>query len=195
MKTSVLATLLSLIVSLSVPTLVWAGGSGGSVGGGDRGGSGSGCSAPSSETLTQNEIDTLLFMREEEKVARDLYIRFDEMYGDRMRIFARIASSEQKHMDAVKNLLDAYGLPDPVGDNSVGDFTSGELAYMFDTLLARGSVDFTAALEVGVTIEEQDMTDLADAILESDEVCIDKVYAKLLEGSTRHLAAFTRRLQ
>jgi hypothetical protein len=133
-----------------------------------------------------------MFMREEEKMARDLYIRFNEMYGATVRVFGNISRSEQKHMDAVKGLLDAYGLlEDPVKDDVVGVFTNPVLAAQFTTLMDQGKT-LKGALEVGVIVEEQDLEDLAAAIAETDEPCIDRVYSNLLRGSTNHLAAFNR---
>ena len=52
-----------------------------------------------------------MHMREEEKVARDVYLEFYEIYGN--VIFKNIADSEQKHMDAVLALIVGYGLDDP----------------------------------------------------------------------------------
>ena len=132
-----------------------------------------------------------MYMREEEKMARDLYISFNELYGTTVRVFGNISRSEQKHMDAVKGLLDAYGLTDPVVDDAVGKFTNSELGEQFKTLLAQGNT-LKGALEVGILVEEQDLEDLAAAMNETDETCIDRVYSNLLKGSTNHLAAFSR---
>jgi hypothetical protein len=189
MKTSILAALLTVALSMALPTSSWAGGPRGGKGG--MQGAAKACKVLSAETLTQAEIDTLMFMREEEKMARDLYIRFNEVYGGTVRVFGNISRSEQKHMDAVKGLLDAYGLEDPVKKDDVGVFTDKGLSSQFDTLLLQGNT-LKGALEVGVIVEEQDLEDLAAAMNETDEPCIDQVYSNLLKGSTNHLAAFSR---
>ena len=64
--------------------------------------------------LTDDEISTLLWMREEEKVARDVYIAMNEKWN--AKIFARIAASEQKHCDAIAKKLALYGIDDPTPD-------------------------------------------------------------------------------
>ena len=189
MKTSIFAALLTVVLSMALPTSSWAGGPRGGKGG--MQGAAKACKVLSAETLTQAEIDTLMFMREEEKMARDLYIRFNEVYGGTVRVFGNISRSEQKHMDAVKGLLDAYGLEDPVKKDDVGVFTDKGLSSQFDTLLLQGNT-LKGALEVGVIVEEQDLEDLAAAMNETDEPCIDRVYSNLLKGSTNHLAAFSR---
>ncbi len=71
-------------------------GGGGDVRGGGMGGGGDGGGANASE-LSQAEIDGLLFTREEEKLARDVYAALDG-YGNP---FVNIRGSEQSHMDAV----------------------------------------------------------------------------------------------
>ena len=54
--------------------------------------------------ITEEESEALIFMREEEKLARDIYISFYKTYG--LRIFNNISKSEQQHMNAIKVLLD-----------------------------------------------------------------------------------------
>ncbi len=64
--------------------------------------------------LTAAEEEGLLFMREEEKLARDVYLVLFDKWG--LRVFENIAESEQRHMDAVLYLLGKYGLDDPARD-------------------------------------------------------------------------------
>ena len=191
MKTSIVAALLTVILSMALPTTTWAGGPRGGRGG--MQGNAKACTVLTTETLSQAEIDTLMYMREEEKMARDLYIRFNEMYGGTVSVFGNISRSEQKHMDAVKGLLDAYELDDPVKDG-VGEFTNTVLRDQYEKLLEQGAEDLKGALGVGVIVEEQDLMDLAAAMNETVEPCIDRVYSNLLRGSTHHLAAFSRLL-
>lgn len=58
------------------------------------------------ESLTQNQISNLLFLIEEEKLARDVYLFSFEKYGN--IIFNNIAKSEQQHMNQVLSLMDLY---------------------------------------------------------------------------------------
>ena len=140
------------------------------------------------EELTVLEADNLLFMREEEKLARDVYLTMYEAWG--LNIFSNIAASEQTHTDAVAEMLDKYKLPDPVVDDRVGIFVNQELANLYDTLLARGYLSSLDALKVGALIEEVDMVDLKRAIEETDNEDIQVLYENLLSGSRNHLRAF-----
>ena len=140
------------------------------------------------EELTVLEADNLLFMREEEKLARDVYLTMYEAWG--LNIFSNIAASEQTHTDAVAEMLDKYKLSDPVVDDRAGIFINQELANLYDTLLARGYLSSLDALKVGALIEEVDMVDLKRAIEETDNEDIQVLYENLLSGSRNHLRAF-----
>ena len=142
--------------------------------------------------LTQLEQDGLLFMREEEKLARDVYTALYESTS--LPIFNNIAQSEQQHMNAVLGLLNTYGLADPAAGNAAGVFTNTDLQSLYDQLIAQGSVSPIAALEVGVIIEETDIADLGVASGNTDKADIARVYSNLLKGSQNHLSAFTNNL-
>lgn len=143
--------------------------------------------------LSVEEIGTLLWMREEEKVARDVYIAMNERWN--AKIFARIAASEQKHFDAIGKKLALYGIPDPAADKDIGEFSVPALQTMYDTLVAQGNVSYVEALKAGVTIEEEDIEDLEAAIDETDAVPLEITYVHLLNGSENHLASFIKVLE
>lgn len=144
-------------------------------------------------TLEEAEKATLTYIREEEKLARDVYITLSAVWP--VRVFAQIADSEQAHMDAVLKMLTKYGLPDPAEGLEVGQFsdTSG-LQKIYDGLVEAGAMSKTKALEAGVFIEETDIEDLTAAIAETDNPDLDQMYGHLKAGSVRHLLAFSRHL-
>jgi hypothetical protein len=129
-------------------------------------------------------------MREEEKLAHDVYVALGAKWGD--RVFPNIARSESRHEQAVERALALYGVADPTDGLPAGKFASAEFQKLYDALVARGSASRAAAFQVGVEIEKLDIADLREAIRETDEAELDRVYANLLAGSTSHLAAFQR---
>ncbi len=139
--------------------------------------------------LSDDEIAGLLFMREEEKLARDVYLSLHELWGQ--GTFANIAESEQTHTDAVKALLNQYGVEDPAATREIGDFADPDLQALYDQLMAQGSTSLDAALRVGAAIEEIDILDLKERISLTDKADIIQVYENLLAGSENHLRAFT----
>ena len=142
--------------------------------------------------LTPDETKWLTYMREEEKLARDVYISLYGMYGS--RIFNNISKSEQRHMDAIKTLLDRYGIEDPAGTKGPGAFTDPDLQKLYNDLINKGDDSLIDALEVGMIIEETDIDDLITAIASTNRKDIKRVYSNLLQGSYNHLDAFCSNL-
>ena len=179
MKVTKLAIVLILMTCLVSP--VWA------KGGRDNEGS-------TTPVLTEKEAEHLTFLREEEKLARDVYIALANQYGS--SIFVNISASEQKHMDSVKGLIDKYGLIDPVVDDTPGVFTNTFLAEIYSDLMVKGSISLKDALEVGVEIELIDIHDIEEEML-PDVIQVDvvSVLQNLLAGSYNHLDAFIGALE
>lgn len=138
--------------------------------------------------LSDAEIAGLVYMREEEKLARDVYLTFADDYG--VAIFSNIAAAEQKHTDAVLMLLDRYEVTDPVGDNPLGVFQNETLQALYDELIAAGGESLAAAYYVGCAIEEIDILDLVADMAETEAADIQLVYSRLLAGSGNHLRAY-----
>ncbi len=141
--------------------------------------------------LTSIEIEGLLHMREEEKLARDSYLTFYQIYG--LYTFQMISNSEQHHMDAVKNLLDYYGLVDPAS-SQVGVFTNPDLQALYDQLISWGRQSLQDALLAGAKIEEVDILDLEYYLSQTNKYNIQQVYSNLINGSENHLRAFVSNL-
>jgi len=143
-------------------------------------------------SLTLAEAQDLTYLREEEKLARDTYITLYNLWG--LNIFDKISQSEQTHMDAVKDLLDKYGLEDPA-QPQVGIFTDPNLQKAYDQLVARGSQSLIEALMVGGYIEELDIQDLQAKMNETTRNDILNVYENLQSGSRNHLTAFVTQIE
>jgi hypothetical protein len=142
-------------------------------------------------TLTQEQEDGLVFMYQEEKVARDVYLTLSDLYSN--NTFTNIAKAEQKHMDAVKSLLVKYSLEVPVVSDEIGVFELEALQTAYNDLIAKGEVSETSALEVGRDIELMDIADLEERMVDTTDD-IKAVYQKLLDGSYNHLNAFNSAL-
>lgn len=147
------------------------------------------CQTTAYQALSSAETATLLFMREEEKLARDVYLTLYNQW--QLPVFNNIASSEQQHTDRIRVLLQTYGVPDPVVDNSVGVFVNQQLASLYAQLVTQGQASAMEALKVGVFIEETDIADLQKAISETTHADIATVYSNLMKGSQNHLSAFS----
>jgi len=160
---------------------------------GDQATAGAGLNVNADTTLDATEISNLEFMREEEKLARDVYRTLHGVWG--LTVHDNIADSEQVHTAEVEDMLAKYSLPDPVVDDTTGVFVNHELATLYTTLVAEGSQTALQSLYVGAAIEEIDMIDLQHAIDESDNADIRQLYTNLMKGSRNHLRAFVGQIE
>ncbi len=144
--------------------------------------------------LSEQEIDGLMYMREEEKLAHDVYTVLYAQWSQ--RVFDNISNSEQTHTEAVLALIERYELSDPAAGNEIGVFSDATLQSLNDTLVASGSSSLVDALMVGAAIEEIDMIDInryIDQVEGNDDIVL--VYENLLKGSRNHLRAFVSNLE
>jgi hypothetical protein len=143
-------------------------------------------------SISQEEVDALVHMRIEEKIARDAYTVLGEQWN--RQVFLNIKLSEQTHMDAVKKLLDKYSIPDPLVTDEVGVFPNESFQELYDGLITQGKESVYNAFLVGVAIEELDIKDLDEYLLIVDNSDIVQVFNHLLDGSYNHLTAFNKNL-
>lgn len=145
--------------------------------------------ASATTSIDDDAAREVAFMREEERMARDLYTALDAHY-EGLAPFSNIKVSEQRHHDAVGRLIDAYGLEDPSAGLEPGEYEYAELQDLYDGWLERGLTSQDEAFMVGVELETADIADLQAAIDQIDDARIDRVLGNLLNGSEHHLAAF-----
>ncbi len=145
------------------------------------------------EPNTQAERDGLAFMREEEKLAFDVYTVLAQKWGSRP--FGNIAQAEKTHMDAVKVLLTRYGIDDPAAKTKPGEFKDPTLQKLYNDLVKTGSTSRIAALRVGAKIEDLDIYDLGRMLKQNPRSDIKAVYENLERGSRNHLRAFVNGLR
>ena len=149
------------------------------------------CICNPADTIYPFEIEMLQFMREEEKLAHDVYVT---LYGQfNVPVFNNISKSEQIHMDRVLYLLNYYNIPDPALPG-IGEFSNPDLEALYNALVEQGSASLVDALTVGATIEDLDISDLNQHIGETENEAIQLIFGHLRCGSTNHLKAFTNLL-
>lgn len=156
-------------------------------------GAGTGSNTGTEEVLSAEEIAGLLYMREEEKLAHDVYVALFNVWG--AQVFANIAESETEHTEAIRQLILSHGLPDPAATTAPGVFVNPGLQALYDQLVTMGQPSLNNALAVGCLIEEKDIQDINEKkALVEDEPDIVQVYEHLLCGSRNHLRAFNSNL-
>lgn len=139
--------------------------------------------------LTEAEIEGLMEMREEEKLAGDVYSFFYEKYNQ--LIFSNISKSETAHKNAVLYLIEGYGLTDPTPAETA-TFANSLFNDLYAQLTEQGSTSLVEALKIGAFIEEYYIADLERLLDETQNEDVLRVYGHLLNGSKNHIRAFTR---
>lgn len=148
---------------------------------------------PAVTPLTAEETQTLAHMREEEKLARDVYRFLNEKW--QLAAFDRIAQAEEQHFQSVGALLARYSIADPSKEDVPGVYTDPKFTALYAELTAKGAASLKAALEVGVAIEVLDIGDLASAIKETTKFDVRRVYSNLMNASLNHQEAFEMNLE
>lgn len=146
-------------------------------------------------TLTSEQKDTLFFIFQEEKVARDVYITLGKQYPNE-KTFANIQLSEQEHILSAQVLCERYGIDTSginlsLDENYVGQFELSSLQELYNQCIQLGQVSLLEALKVGRLIEVTDITDLEKAE-EGMPADVVSTYENLKAGSLNHLAAFEK---
>ncbi len=151
------------------------------------------CAQMPAQKLSNAEKEALIYMREEEKLARDVYLTLYEKWN--FFVFNNIARSETRHTEAVKIFLQKYKIDDPVKNDSIGVFTNAKLAKLYQDLVAQGQKSLKDALAVGATIEDVDIYDLDENLKKTDNNDIKCLFENLRRGSENHMRAFVGQLQ
>lgn len=139
--------------------------------------------------LLAADQQSVLYMREEEKLARDVYLFLATHWNS--SIHQHVAESEQRHMDMVERLISLYQLTDSAVIE-VGVFNNTQLQSLYNDLITRGQQNANEALLVGALIEEVDIADLEQALLSTVNPDLIATYEQLLQASYRHLNLFVR---
>lgn len=139
--------------------------------------------------LSKADIESIQYMREEEKLAHDVYTFYAEQYD--IPIFRNISRSETVHQKAIIWLMDTYNIKD-LSKEKTGEFNNQELQKMYNDL-TKGTT-LIDALEAGALVEEHDIQDLEMYLQKTNNADIQRIYTSLLRGSENHLRAFSRNL-
>jgi hypothetical protein len=142
--------------------------------------------------LTAGEKQGIIFIWEEEKAARDLYLSLYDQTN--LSIFMSIAQSEQRHMDSVKVLIDEFGLQNPVQD-ARGFLVNQSLRSLYDDSLGSGKKSPEDALKAGALFEEISILDLQRELSGTNNKDINSIYMGLLVGSQKHLRSYVNAIK
>ena len=164
--------------------------------------------------LSEELVNTLSYMGNEERLAYDVYNRLYAEWG--IKTFTNIANkSEIKHIQAVQDLIQKYKLNDlnhftnvdlpalgymntAVENMEAGTYDISKIQRLYDDLVSEGARSQIDALNVGCIVEVVDINDLdeyihiAEASNASDVV---DTFNFLRNGSYNHYWSFDKALK
>ncbi len=141
-------------------------------------------------SLTDSDLASLLKMKEEEKLARDVYTALNQKWNS--TIFSNIAAAESNHLNAIVLLLTTYGADASIGEPGI--FANAEVQALYTKLVNVGSAAIAEAYKTGALIEEMDIKDLNLSLSTATNSNVILVFENLVKGSRNHLRAFNRQL-
>lgn len=145
--------------------------------------------AKATKTISASMKSSLIYLVQEEKLAYDVYTALAAETG--IRQFSNISRSEARHIASVEKLLAKYGIANPIIDLAPGEFSDPVLQQLYYDLI-ESATDYASAIQVGVAIEELDISDLDEMLDKTMPTDVRRVLKNLLNGSYQHLAAFSR---
>jgi hypothetical protein len=145
------------------------------------------------EPLDDAEKARILFIREEEKLAYDVYQTMFDIYG--VNVFQNIPNSELSHMEAMLTIIKKYNLTDPMETTARGIYANPVLQSLYTQLVSQGRVSLLAAYQVGATIEDLDISDLNTSLTVTNNQDVRLVYDFLSKGSRNHLRSFYKNIK
>jgi hypothetical protein len=159
-------------------------------------------------TLNDEQKQLMVFMWNEEKMAKDVYVALNQVYPSQ-QINTIATQSEARHQEKVRALLEKYNLSvwEPLNttasysDAAVaavapGTYTVTAVQTLYNTLYAKGIASARDSMEVGCMVEVTDVNDLnAQLPLVSNLLDATTVFENLRAGSYNHYWAFDRGLK
>jgi len=153
--------------------------------------------------LTDAQKETLAYMWNEEKLAKDIYLALNAVHPS-PQLYNIASNAETQHQAAVQSLLKKYNLSvldvlnpassysaETLAEIPAGRYTLPTLQNLYDTLYTMGIASAQASLEVGCMVEVTDVNDLnRDIALVSNLADVKAVFENLRAGSYSHYWAF-----
>lgn len=148
----------------------------------------------STTILTDAEKNHVLWMREESKVARDLYTFLFNRWG--IPVFKKKMVKEQVNMDRSLTIINKYGLTDPIVKDEQGIYSKENFRQMYVELAMRGNSSLPEALRAAAITEELDIMELEDALQNTiTNPDLKSIYNTMAVSSRNHLRAIIEQIQ
>lgn len=141
--------------------------------------------------LTADEIEFLYAMREDEKLARDLYAYFWTRYPTAPQI-QRISKAEESHIAAIETVLDYYEISYPAM-SAPGVFEDSTRQALYDELALK-SETMLEAFQTMAFVEDRDLFAYKMVQSQITNANLSLLIENMIKASTNHLKAAIRQI-
>lgn len=143
--------------------------------------------------LSKEEINGILYIREEEKLLRDTYLFLQSKWGN--PLFSGMFDATQSHMDAVLLLIQKYNLEDPATKTGVGEFITPEIQSLYYIIKEEGEKSEVDGLRAAAIVQENIVFQLESLLLKTESEDVKLVYEVLAKASRNHLRVIVNALK
>jgi hypothetical protein len=147
----------------------------------------------SENNLSHQDVSWLIWMREEEKLSRDVYTNLWKKWET--KIFLDVAAVEQIHMDSIKLILEKYWIDDPVKDDSIWIFSSFAIKKLYDDFIFQWNKSLLDAFILAADAESLDILYISDLVKQTQNQDIISLYNTLIIWSRNHLRNYVKEIK
>jgi hypothetical protein len=149
--------------------------------------------ARSQTVISDKDKSSLIYFREEQKLAADAFASYFEIWENKLFFNAEV--NEKGHIKKVISLLEYYEIEDPAGDNEKGKFINDSIKNEYFNIVSFGRQSLIHAYLGSAELAEKDIFETGNAISETDNEKIIEVYKALKGSSEKYLKIFIGKLK
>lgn len=150
-------------------------------------------SKQSSENLTGDELEGLLYMAEKQKLQRDVYLG---MYERALNpIFNELYQTDGNNFEMVSETIEFYGQKNPVLNKAVGEFKRQEIQAIYDEFKSTAFNDVIDMLDFSIKMEESTALEIRSYMtIVKGNADLSQMYTELLACSYEQIAVLDNEL-
>lgn len=142
--------------------------------------------------LTENEIEFLYAVSEDERVVKDVISQFLTLHPASTP-FTNISAAEATHVSAIEILLTYYEITFPA-QGTAGVFVDAQRQARYDKAVAQGTT-LVGAYRAAATLEEECVAAYTSVLPTITNANIKLIIGNILKASSNHLKAYVRQLK
>ena len=127
----------------------------------------------SSENLSGQELQGLVFLAEKQKLHRDFYLTTFDITKN--KLFEQLYLSDQQSMDLISAMLEKYGEEKLILNLSTGDFILADIQHEYDVSIQSNEKGLDQTLATAIQLEKNMSNDIQmylDQVVGNDDIVL-----------------------